>query len=81
MPDGATFTVAAGEPAEPGAPLLVVPLPVDARLFAGLALSLCDWWENSTGRALTVAELGRDEDTEFGRALVVRQPVEGDNRG
>jgi hypothetical protein len=66
-------------------PLLVLPLPVDARLSAAVLLTVCDWWQQRYGEPLM---LGTDapltqEDTPYGRALVLRdkqQEVDPDGR-
>jgi hypothetical protein len=66
------------------APLLILPLPVDARLASGITDALADWWERRYSEPLVIhtdpdaaGPLRQEEDTPYGRALVLRQPPEG----
>lgn len=63
---------ATGEPR----PLVVIPLPTDARLVAAVGLAACGWWEQRYGEPLAFGPELDEHDTPYGRALVLREPAE-----
>jgi hypothetical protein len=69
------FTLAptTGESGRTG-PLLVVPLPTDARLVTAVMLAASGWWEDRYGRPLRFGPLLDERETPYGRALVLCEP-------
>jgi hypothetical protein len=72
------------ERTEPCPPLLILPLPADVRLAAAVLGAAGDWWADRYGEPLVIHTdpdatnpLRQEEDTPYGRALVLRQPPEG----
>lgn len=64
-----------GETTQHG-PLLVIPLPADARLVADLGLAASRWWEATYGRPMRIGPDLDEQDTPYGRALVLSAPEE-----